>query len=187
MRAFLVILIVHSGFVKRRTLAWALALAASGAAAARAADLAWRRMESPATGGAKWIWSTDDVRAPRPARFTAIRSIALDADVPSARARIFVDRGYRFFLDGRLAASGGMKPGDPMDTVDLPALARGVHTLALEAESPTGIGGILFALDLEGRGRAAVVSDGAWGIGARPAFVWGDPPMYPWGFPEVRR
>ena len=187
MRAFLVILIVHSRFVKRSTLAWTLALASSGAAAARAADLAWRRMESPATGGAKWIWSTDDVRAPVPTRFTVSRSIALDADVPAARARIFVDRGYRFFLDGRLAASGGMKPGAPMDTVDLPALARGVHTLSLEAVSPTGIGGILFALDLEGRGRAAVVSDGSWTVGRRSAFVWGDPPMYPWGFPAVRR
>ncbi|HKB70259.1 MAG TPA: hypothetical protein VKH46_05400 [Thermoanaerobaculia bacterium] len=178
---------MRSVFVKRSAMAGLLAIAASAAAAARAVDLAWRRMESSATGRARWIWATDDVRSPQPARFTASRSVALDADVPGARARIFVDRAYRLFLDGRLVGAGGMRPGDAMDSFALPALARGVHTMAIEAGSPTGIGGILFALDLDGAGRNAVVSDSSWKVGGRPVFVWGDPPMYPWGFPHPRR
>jgi len=187
MRAFLVILIVRSRFVKRSAVAGWLAVLAASAAAVRAVDLGWRRMESSATGDARWIWSTDDVRSPRPARFTATRSIVLDEAVPASNAKIFVDRAYRLFLDGRPVAEGGMKPGDPMDSVDLGRLGRGPHVFSIEAESPTGIGGILFALDVPGRGRGALVSDASWTIAGRPAFVWGEPPMYPWGFPPSRR
>jgi hypothetical protein len=188
MRAFLLILIVPSLSVKRRSLAAWIAVALASAAAARAIDRGWRRMESSATGDARWIWSTDDVKAPAPARFTASRSIVLDADAPGARAKIFADRSYRLFLDGGAVGAGTMKPGDPMDVWDLAGrLTRGSHLFTIEAESPTGIGGVLFALDVPGRGRGVLVSDSSWTIGGRPAFVWGAPPMYPWGFPALRR
>jgi hypothetical protein len=188
MRAFLLILIVPSLSVKRSVLAAVLAIGAASAAAVRAVDLGWRRMESSATGDARWIWSTDDVRSPAPARFTAMRSIALPADAPAARAKIFVDRAYRFFVDARFVGSGAKRAGDPLDIWDLPGgLGRGAHVFAIEADSPTGIGGILFALDVPGLGRGALVSDGSWTIAGRPAFVWGAPPMYPWGFPTLPR
>ena len=185
MRAFLLILIVPSLFVKRSTAAAGLAVLAGAAFAAHAVDRGWRRMESGVTGDALWIWSTDDVRAPHAARFTATRSFALDAPVPAARAKIFVDGGYRLVLDGREIGRGAMRPGDALDVFDVPGgLAAGAHVLAVEAASATGIGGILCAVDLEGRGRSALVSDATWTIDGRPAFVWGRPPMYPWGFPR---
>lgn len=188
MRAFLLILIVRSLPVKRSAVAVWLAVAAASAAAVRAVDLRWRRMESSVTGDARWIWSTDDVKSPAPTRFTAIRSIALEEGAPGARVKIFVDRAYRLLLDGVPVGSGAMKPGDPMDVWDLAGrLTPGTHVFAIEAASPTGIGGILFALDMPGRGRGALVSDASWRIGGRPAFVWGSPPMYPWGFPAPRR
>jgi hypothetical protein len=188
MRAFLVILIVRSLPVKRKVLAAALAIGAATAAAARAVDLGWRRMESSVTGDALWIWSTDDVKSPAPARFTAVRSIALASDAPAARAKIFVDRAYRLLLDGRLVGAGSKRAGDPLDVWEIPeGLRRGSHVFAIDAESPTGIGGILFALDVPGLGRGAVVSDATWTIAGRPAFVWGAPPMYPWGFPAIPR
>jgi hypothetical protein len=189
MRAFLLILIVRSRFVKRSVLAAGLAAACASAAALRAVDLGWRRMESSVTSDARWIWSRDDVKTPAPARFTATRSIAVDADAPAARAKIFVDRSYRLFLDEKSVGSGSMRPGDPLDVWDLGGrLTRGTHLFAIEAESPTGVGGILFALDLPpGRGRGALVSDGSWSIAGGPAFVWGAPPMFPWGFPGLRR
>jgi len=188
MRAFLLILIVRSLSVKRSVLAAALAIGAGSAAAMRAVDLGWRRMESSVTGDALWIWSTDDVKSPAPARFTAVRSFVLDADAPSARAKIFVDHAYRLLIDGRVAGSGSKKAGDPLDVWDFPGgLRRGAHVLAIDAESATGIGGILFALDVPGVGRGAVVSDATWTIAGRPAFVWGAPPMYPWGFPALPR
>ena len=188
MRAFLLILIVRSVFVKRSAAAAWLAVLAAAAMAARAADLEWRRLESSAAGDARWIWSTGEVRAARAARFTATRPFTLDAAAPAARAKIFVDGAYRLSLDGRFLGRGAMRAGDAMDAFDLPGgLAAGAHVLAIEAGSATGIGGILFALDLAGRGNDALVSDGSWTVGGRPAFVWGRPPMYPWGFPRLRR
>jgi hypothetical protein len=62
----------------------------------------------------------------------------------------------------------------------------------IEAESPTGAGGILFHLDLPGAER--VDSDATWRVSpseaelargaGTPAAVWGRPPMYPWGYPR---
>jgi hypothetical protein len=73
-----------------------------------------------------------------------------------------------------------------------PALTIGVNRVVIEAESPTGAGGILFHLDLpEG---VHVDSDATWQVGSseaelargagKPAGVWGRPPMYPWGYPK---
>ncbi len=186
MRAFLVILIVRSLPVKRKVLAAALAMGAASAAGVLAVDLGWRRMESSVTGDALWIWSTDDVKSPAPSHFTATRSFALSSDAPAARVKIFVDRAYRLVLDGRAVGSGGNRPGDPLDVWDLPeGLRRGTHVFTIDAASPTGIGGILFALDVPGLGRGVLVSDATWTIAGRPAFVWGEPPMYPWGFPGL--
>jgi len=186
MRAFLIILpaVVYS--VKRRALFWLVLMVAAAAGAVRAVDLAWRRMESSATGRARWIWSTGDVKSPHPVRFTAVRSIVVEEAVTDARIKIFVDRKYRVLLDDRVVGTGGMTAGDPLDVYDVSdRFPRGVHVFSIEAESPTGIGGILFALDISGHGRNAVVSDASWSVGGRPAFVWGDPPMYPWRFPRL--
>lgn len=186
MRAFLIILRAVVESVKRSAVVWLIAIVASAGAAVRAVDLAWRRLESSETGRARWIWATDDVKSPHPVRFTARRSIVIEETVTDARAKIFVDRAYRFRLDGREIGAGGMTPGRPMDVYDLSsALPRGTHELEIDAESPTGIGGILFALDVSGHGRNAVVSDASWRIDGRRAFVWGGPPMYPWRFPQL--
>jgi len=188
MRAFLIILPAVVDFVKRRALLWLVLIVAAAAGAARAVDRAWRRLESSETGRAQWIWWSDDVKSPHPVRFTAFRSVAIEEDVTAARIKIFVDRKYRVLLDGRAVGAGGMAPGDPLDVWDVSGrFPRGIHTLAVEAESPTGIGGILFALDISGHGLNAVVSDSSWTVDGRPAFVWGEPPMYPWGFPALPR
>lgn len=163
---------------------WMLAIAMAAASAIRSVDLMWRRMERSETGRARWIWATDDVKSPHPLKFAATRSILIDAPVEAARARIFVDRSYRFFVDGVLIGSGGQKPGDALDSYDLSSRLRpGRNDLVIEAASPTGIGGILFGLDISGHGRNAVVSDASWRVDGRPAFVWGEPPIYPWEFP----
>lgn len=188
MRAFLIILPAVVHFVKRRALFWLVVITASAAGAVRAVDLAWRRLESSETGRARWIWATDDVKTPHPLRFTATRSIVIEETVTDARVKIFGDPQYRVLLDGRLVGAGRQAPGDALDVYDVSdRLGRGVHEWAIEAESPTGIGGVLFALDVSGHGRDAVVSDASWTIDGRPAFVWGDPPMYPWGFPPLPR
>jgi hypothetical protein len=175
-------------FVKRISILWAIAIAIAGAAAIRAVDLSWRRMERSETGRARWIWKTDDIKTPQAIRFRASKSIVIEREISSARAKIFVDRSYRLFLDGTLVGSGGQNAGDPLDVVDLSTrLSPGAHEIVIEAESPTGIGGILFGLDLSGYGRNAVVSDSSWKVEGQPVFVWGDPPMYPWRFSAIAK
>jgi hypothetical protein len=73
-----------------------------------------------------------------------------------------------------------------------PALTAGVNRVVIEAESPTGAGGILFHLELPGGDH--VDSDATWQVSSseaelargagKPAAVWGRPPMYPWGYPK---
>jgi hypothetical protein len=188
MPAFLLILSSVLRSVKTSSVAWLLAIAIAAAAAVRAVDLLWRRMESSPTGRAKWIWATDDVKIPHPVKFSASRAFVLDRQLGEARAHIFVDRSYRLFLDGALLGGGTKRPGDGMDEYDLAGrFTAGRHDLVIEAESPTGIGGILFGLDLTGLGRNFIVSDDKWTVDGHRPFVWGMPPIYPWEFPERRR
>jgi len=145
------------------------------------------------TGKARWIWATRDLPEPAPLRFEAIQEFSLSRPEGGGRARVFVDRAYTLRVNGSLVGSGSRNPGDPLDEYDLSTLLRpGRNEIAIEASSPTGAGGILFWLDLEG-GRS-VVSDASWEIQAGPegskrrrAVVWGRPPMYPWGYPALPR
>jgi hypothetical protein len=148
-----------------------------------------------ATGPAEWIWYSNRVPKPVPLHFYAVREIALAAAPAHASARVFVDRAHVLFVNGQRAGGGTQRPGDALAEYDVaPLLRTGVNRFVIEASSPTGIGGILFALDLGGQ---SLVSDGRWRVdrdGAalagqgryRPA-VWGRPPMYPWGYPREER
>jgi hypothetical protein len=188
MRAFSAILGAVVRSVKGAAAVAVLASAVGAAALIRAVDLGWRRLESDRTGTARWIWNTRDVREPHAVTFRASRAFRLEAAAPVARVKIFVDRSYRLFLDGARVGTGGMRPGDSLDVYDLPGgLSAGVHEFTIEASSPTGIGGILFALDASGAGRDVLVSDQGWSVDGKPVWVWGRPPIYPWRFPALAR
>jgi hypothetical protein len=178
---------------------YVLALCLLGAAALRSLVLAHAdRMESH-TGRAEWIWySGKSPRQPRALRFYATREFELPSAPARALVKLFVDRGHVLFVNGQRAGSGSQRPGDPMAVYDVAALLRpGWNRIAIEAESPTGAGGLLFALDVAGFGRNALVSDGLWRVDPSPAAiarggryrprVWGRPPQYPWGYPRMPR
>jgi hypothetical protein len=148
------------------------------------------------TGRAEWIWYTDRLREPRPLAFVATRDFELSKAPEKARARMFVDRTHVLYVNGALAGSGSQRPGDPLAVYEVaPLLKAGVNRVAIAAASPTGIGGILFSLEIFMAGRDAVVSDGRWRVdpsaeairsGARyRPVVWGRPPQYPWGYPRM--
>lgn len=149
-----------------------------------------------ATGPAQWIWLTRDIgEEPAPLRFWAARDFDWGGGgTGPARAVIFVDRRYELFFNGASAGRGQQRPGSPLDLYDVSRLLRrGRNRIEVWAESPDGAGGILFLLALpDGR---AVASDRTWRVAgsepglaseARPAAVWGRPPMYPWGYPALR-
>jgi hypothetical protein len=160
-----------------------------------AALLAWRRAASDrahlVTGEARWIWLRLDFPEPATLRFEASREFRLDSAPPSAPVKLFVDPRGSLTVNGKRFASTDQQAGSPLRVFDVaPALVAGENRLVVEAESPTGAGGILFCLDLPGGRR--VVSDSSWRVrsagesGSRPAAVWGRPPMYPWGYPRTR-
>lgn len=148
------------------------------------------RERSSATGAARWIWFTLDIKEPRPLRFYAERDFRLEAVPASAKAKLFIDRSGCLILNESRFVIPEQRPGSRLRVLEVaPALVAGLNRAVIEAESPTGAGGILFRLELPAGG--SVVSDGTWRVslsqtvlargGGSAAGVWGKPPMYPWG------
>ncbi|HSS43929.1 MAG TPA: hypothetical protein VLO07_01210 [Thermoanaerobaculia bacterium] len=186
----------HEAWLSRPApaLFFALGAAIVASAAMLAGVRACRDRALLATGQARWIWCSRDISRPSPVRFYATRGFLLREVPATAMARIFVDRRWRLFINGVPLAAGEQRPGDRLEVWDVTSsLTRGANRVAIEAESPSGVGGILFCLDLGG-GRKPVVSDASWRVesseeaivagGGTPALEWGSPPMYPWGYPR---
>jgi hypothetical protein len=161
-------------------------------AALLAGTRAMRDRSHLVTGGARWIWFSLDIEEPKPVRFYARRDFTIARVPASAKALLYVDRRGVLSVNGSRFPAIEQRPGSPLAVLEIaPALVAGSNSLVIEAESPTGGGGILFHLDLlEG---TSIDTDASWrvglseselarGGGARAA-VWGRPPMYPWGYP----
>lgn len=169
-----------------------------GAAAARALVRAHTDRMSLSTGRAEWIWYTNRLPQPRPLRFYATQGFVLPERPRRALAKVFVDREHVLYVNGERAGGGDQRPGDPLALYEVaPFLREGENRVAIEAASPRGVGGVLFSLDVEGLGRDALVTGGAWrvdlsrdaisGGGRYRPVVWGGPPQYPWGYPRMPR
>jgi hypothetical protein len=167
---------------------------------AAAAALSWSRLVRDraelTTGGAEWIWYARAGRKPRPLRFYATRDVELVSAPRRATARVFVDPDSALFVNGRRVGEVSRRPGDPLAVLDLaPYLRAGPNRIAIEAWSPDGVGGILFALEGDGIDPEAFASSRRWRVdpdasalergGRYPPAVWGRPPQYPWGYPKM--
>jgi len=148
------------------------------------------------TGAAEWIWFSRDIRRPSWVRFYATRDFRLAQKPPAAMAKVFGDRRHVLYVNGFGLGGTEQRPGDPFFLHDLtPQLRQGENRVVIVLESNTGVGGLLFALDVAGLGRNAIVSDERWRVdfdaaaiergGRYPAVSWGRPPMYPWGYPAL--
>ena len=151
-----------------------------------------------ATGPAAFLWYTGRVPEPRSLRFWATRDFELPRKPERALAKVFVDREHVLYVNGVRVGGGRHQTGDPLAVYEVaPLLAEGRNRVAIEAGSPTGVGGVLFSLDVDGFGRDAVVSDAGWRVDLDPSalaeggrfqpIVWGRPPQYPWGYPRMPR
>ena len=131
-----------------------LAFLIVAAAAALAGARALQDRSHLRTGGARWIWLAVDLEDPRPVRFFARRDFTLTRVPPSAKALLFVDRRGVLTVNTSRFPLPEQRPGSPLAEVEIaPALTTGVNRVVIEAESPTGAGGILFHLNLPGRRR----------------------------------
>ncbi|HEX9286829.1 MAG TPA: hypothetical protein VF999_06140 [Thermoanaerobaculia bacterium] len=177
---------------------YVLALVITAAAAVRATLGAHADRELSRTGAAEWIWYTREVKEPMPIAFVATRDVILDRHPARATAKVFADQWHVLWVNGRKAGSGRQRPGDPLVLHEIAEfLSPGVNRIAIETGSQSGVGGLLFSLDLSDSGRDAVFSDGRWRVdpsrnairsgGRYRAAVWGRPPMHPWGWPRLPR
>lgn len=186
--------------LSRPAIAWAyaLAVAITGMAAARATLRAHAEREYSRTGPARWIWYSRDVKDPRALAFVATRDLVLDRRPPRATAKVFGDRWHVLWVNGRRVGGARQRPGDPLALYEVAEdLGPGRNRIAIESGSDTGVGGLLFSLDISDWGRDVCVSDGRWRVdpsrraiasgGRYRPDVWGSPPMYPWGWPRVPR
>ena len=184
----------NRGFLARPVPAvlFLLAILVVAGAALLTGGRALRARSHLVTGGARWIWFSLDIGKPKPIRFYARRDFTLARVPASAPALLFVDRRGVLSVNGSRFPAVEQRPGSSLAVLEIAsALVAGGNSLVIEAESPTGAGGILFHLDLpEG---TSIDTDASWrvglseselarGGGARAA-VWGRPPMYPWGYP----
>jgi hypothetical protein len=185
---------VGDGF--RRQYLVLLALGAGVMIAAYAVHGFWRRELSHLTGRAEWIWVTDVLDPIHAESALFVASLRLDAPPPAALLKICGDREYVVYVNGTPAACGWSRPGFRLDLYDIGHLLRqGDNVIAAEVRSPTPVGGLLLALDVDGVGRNVLVSGPAFSVrshfalGAadpsdKPVPVsWGMPPRFPWGYP----
>jgi len=176
---------------------WLLLLVVAAAAAIELVRAHQDRMHL-ATGRAAWIWYPSYSPEPRPLRFWATRDFDLPRKPGRALAKVFVDREHVLFVNGQRVGGGAQQTGDPLALYEIAdLLVEGRNRVAVEAASSTGIGGVLLALDIEGFGRDALVTDGSWRVDLAPSalaeggryrpVVWGKPPQHPWGYPRMPR
>ncbi len=179
-------------------LLYVLALAIVATAAIRATLRAHEERELSRTGRAQWIWYSREVKEPAPIAFVATRDVVLDSAPVRATAKVFADEWHVLWVNGKRVGGGKHAPGDPLALYEAaPWFREGVNRIAVEAGSETGVGGLLFSLDLSLHGRDAVVSDERWRVDTSSAAIrsggryraasWGRPPMYPWGWPRLPR
>ena len=179
-------------------LLYVLAIAIVATGAIRATLRAHAERELSRTGRAEWIWYSREVKEPKPIAFVATRDVVLDRAPDRATAKIYADSWHVLWVNGKRVGGGKHAAGDPLALYEAaPWFTDGVNRIAVESGSETGVGGLLFSLDLSLAGRDAVVSDERWRVDTSPeairsggryrAAVWGRPPMHPWGWPRLPR
>ncbi len=152
----------------------------------------WRQQISHFTGEAKWVWVTHELQRTYPTRAVFVAHFSLERVGPGALLKVCADREYVATVNGVVAACGWSRPGFRLDVFDVSHLLHpGRNSVRLEVRSPTPVGGLLASLDLPGGRRNAVVTGRHFLLLRRdgsltpPPVVWGQPPRYPWGYPEV--
>jgi hypothetical protein len=175
-----------------------LALAAGVFLGGYAVNRFWTGELSHLTGRAEWIWTTDALEQVHSQAALFVARLDLETPPRSALLKVCGDREYVVYLNGSPAACGWSRPGFRLDLYDVGHLLRqGRNVVAAEVRSPTPVGGLLLALDVEGVGSNVLVSGPAFTVRQRfalgvsdpsdvPVSVrWGMPPRYPWGYPKA--
>lgn len=156
----------------------------------------WWHELSRLTGRAQWVWVTDSLKRVRPAAGLFVASLRLASPPGAALLKVCGDREYVAYVNGTAAGCGWSRPGFRLDLYDVGHLLRqGENVIAVEVRSPTPVGALLFALDVDDVGANVLVSGSDTVLRSsftlapplpeepRVAVVWGRPPRFPWAYP----
>jgi hypothetical protein len=173
-----------------------LALVAAILGAGGALHAFWTRELSHLTGDAEWIWVTDDLEKIHHQSALFIAPLRLAEPPSSAVMKVCGDSEYVVYVNRTPAACGWSRPGFRLDLFDIAALLhQGDNVIAVEVRSPAPVGGLLFALDVDGVGQNILVSGRSFASRSRFALGahdvsdgkvpvrWGRPPLFAWGYP----
>ncbi len=158
----------------------------------------WAHELSHLTGRASWIWVTDDLVRVHPAAALFVARLNLRVPPVGALLKVCGDREYVAYVNGTPAGCGWSRPGFRLDLYDVAHLLRqGENLIAVEVRSPTPVGGLLCAVDVDNVGRNILVSGESFACRRSfslaenvqgefaPPVDWGDPPRYPWDYPRA--
>jgi len=164
----------HCNFLIRRGLPWLAVMLlfsvffpVAGLAAGETSTNTAASLLSDATNHlGQWIWDTNTLDK-QTCRFWRSFEIPRDAKVSSAIARITVDNGFTFFLDGQEIGRGS--DWRTVTEYDLTWLLNpGKHILAIEGFNDRLQAGLIFGLDIqlvgENQSTIDVVSDNTWRV-----------------------
>jgi hypothetical protein len=166
--------------------------------AGRGVHRMWARQLSHLTGDAEWVWTTDELGRVRPEAGLFVSTFHLDEPAPAAVLKVSGDREYVAYLNRTVVGCGWSRPGFRLDLYDVARFLRvGPNTLAVEVRSPSPVGGVLAALDVEGVGSNVVTTGRSFVLRHQldlspvraddvpPPVRWGRPPRFPWGYPQA--
>lgn len=178
-------------------MAW-VGLAVLVLVAGRGVHRMWARQLSHLTGDAQWMWTTDALERIHAEAGLFVTAFRVEHPSPSALLKVCGDREYVAYLNGTVAGCGWSRPGFRLDLYDVGHLLRvGSNTLAVEARSPSPVGGVLVALDVDGLGSNIVTSGRSFTFRRaldltppragelRAPVRWGRPPRFPWAYPQA--
>ncbi len=143
--------------------------------------------------GSKWIWASDEAGDQTPAgthTFTYTCSApSIGGKAMPTKLVLTADDLFTVLVDGKEKfKSSGTDSWKKLNTVNLPELSSGTHTISIVAtnvsKSPAGLIGALVS-ELDGT-RVVNPTDERWLVNGEPAKVVGPYGMNPWGRPEPK-
>lgn len=160
------------------------------------------------TGQAQWIWAQHRMSANEPVAFFAARDFELPAGRVYTHLKVVGDPEYTVYVNGRelagrlLAGRRQTEVDQRLDLYDVSEMVQtGRNRIVVAVRAPTGIGGLIAAIDLAPENQNWLVTDGQWkifrawdpqlpqldpaNIHPEPPLVVGAPPVGRWNYLQI--
>ena len=156
------------------------------------------------TGKAQWIWARHRMSDDLPIAFFAAREFDLPPQRIFTHLKILGDPEYTLYVNGRECASRRVGEARALDFYDISSLVHdGRNRIVVAVRAPSGVGGLLAAIDIAPETANWVVTDRHWkiyrewhpqlplfevaGLKWERPLVVGEPPIGRWNYLAVQK